>query len=71
MLGAGLEKLLSVGPSSRVERLGKNEIDAGWGIIPRAVTDLFTRLSRRRNPSVFCSYMHIYQDKLFDLLDGT
>lgn len=39
-----------------------------WGIIPRAVEELFERLGAGGTAVVHMSYMQIYNDKLYDLL---
>lgn len=51
---------------------------SGHGILPRAVYDLFAELDRRKaaaassqqqyDVKVVCSYLEIYNDRLFDLL---
>ena len=43
-----------------------------WGIIPRAVDDLFLLLAEHAaegtTATVHCAYMQIYNDKIYDLL---
>ena len=39
------------------------------GIIPRACSDIFERSPETVDYSVKCSFLEIYQEKLFDLLD--
>lgn len=41
--------------------------DVEWGITPRAVRDIFTGLKETQS-GVQCSFLQIYNDKLFDLL---
>lgn len=70
MLGDGLEDALVSGESERMDRSPR------WGMIPRAVDDLFEQLQQlgRDGTSTFtvhCSYMQIYNEKLFDLLQVT
>ena len=72
MLGEGLEEALRAGSA----RGNPVALAPGWGVIPRAVTDLFELLHKdqkggSRHVEVTCSYMQIYQDRLYDLLtDG-
>ena len=39
------------------------------GIIPRCITDLFNKIRRDElKVSVFCSFVQVYNEKIFDLL---
>ena len=80
MLGEGLEEQLlrSGNLSAQHESPSLTRFNSGWGVIPRAVASLFDSLSAaagftggQRHVEVVCSYMQIYQDRLYDLLtDG-
>eukprot|EP00826_Nyctotherus_ovalis_P040255 TRINITY_DN3946_c0_g2_i2.p2 TRINITY_DN3946_c0_g2~~TRINITY_DN3946_c0_g2_i2.p2 ORF type:complete len:161 (-),score=48.13 TRINITY_DN3946_c0_g2_i2:41-523(-) len=59
---------------------GKVVIDrserASWGIIPRAISYLYERISKGaaskvRNYIVYCSYLQIYNEKIYDLLNSS
>ena len=62
MLGQGLDGTLS--------NVNSKLIQDGWGVIPRAVNDLFKSLGRKKEgvPKVTCSVMQIYNDGLFDAI---
>jgi len=80
MLGEGLEEQLLRSGSLQThhESASLTKFNSGWGVIPRAVASLFDSLSAaagstagQRHVEVVCSYMQIYQDRLYDLLtDG-
>lgn len=38
------------------------------GIVPRAIHDLFSKISGSKKASVYCSFLQIYNEELFDLL---
>ena len=66
MLGKDLEDhLLHDG----IAAAAKEEARADWGVIPRACRDLFAHLDEPgRSGVVHCSYMQIYNDRLYDLM---
>lgn len=49
---------------------------ANWGIIPRAISYLYEKInkdtsSRLRTYTVYCSYLQIYNEKIYDLLNSS
>lgn len=64
MLGEELETLISASETL--------EPSDGWGVIPRAIRHLFalaaTLEEEGSTAEIRCSYMQIYNDRLFDLL---
>ncbi|KAJ0403080.1 hypothetical protein P43SY_009147 [Pythium insidiosum] len=70
MLGSGLEKDLSRAPT--VADAGLEALKENWGIIPRSIESLFTELRSISQHGaaaiVHCSFMQIYNNEVFDLL---
>jgi hypothetical protein len=60
MLGGTMESCLLSGSTIDVDN--KSILDTEWGVIPRAVNDLFSQLncdSSSKNVKVLCSYMQV------------
>jgi hypothetical protein len=59
---------------SKIERESISDAEA-MGITPRGVKELFQQIEdlkerdRTKHISVFCSYLQIYNEKVFDLLN--
>ncbi|KAL7461677.1 hypothetical protein ACHAXS_002089 [Conticribra weissflogii] len=74
VMGAGLEK--QKGPSNNKNaKMGDTEPQNEWGIIPRALYDLLSRVKSMNtaNPSgpqlqLYMSYLEIYNEHIYDLL---
>lgn len=62
------------GPPGHIQKLSMGgKLHKSSGIIPRAIVDIFERLSvsNGNNCSVFCSFVQVYNEQLFDMLrDG-
>jgi hypothetical protein len=39
-----------------------------YGVIPRAIEAVFGRIGEYRKVDVFCSFLQIYNEKIYDLL---
>mmetsp|Transcript_18256 Transcript_18256/g.37417 ORF Transcript_18256/g.37417 Transcript_18256/m.37417 type:complete len:1044 (+) Transcript_18256:130-3261(+) len=73
VLGAGLEKQKCA--SNKKSDMGETEPRKEWGIIPRSLHDLLSRIKSMNtaNPSgpqlqLYMSYLEIYNEQIYDLL---
>ncbi len=72
MLGRGMEERLAASRTSKLLPSGSMGLERDWGIIPRILHDLFQSIENDLPDDsvaqVFVSYMQIYNDKVYDLL---
>lgn len=47
---------------------GINLSNSDGGVIPRAVKQLFNKLQSMNKVNIFCSFLQIYNEKIYDLL---
>ena len=72
LIGKGFDDIFRTKKPWSQARAGVYSKQESWGIIPRSIHELFARLECDDNSvvsfTVRCSFMQIYNDKVFDLL---
>ena len=60
------------GKSEDEEKVDSYQIKGSYrGIIPRAIEQIFDKISNFKVANLFCSFLQVYNEKIYDLLQDT